>query len=101
MNRHLTERGSRRGFVSVYVCLACMALIPLAGMAIDFSVLYAVKAKLQTAVDAAAIGAGYKLQRTTNMNDSTQIAGINNAAQRFFNANYPTNFFGSSQVYYS
>ena len=91
----------RRGFVTLYVCFACLALIPMAGLAIDFSILYAVKAKLQSAVDAAAIGAGYKLQRTTNMNDPGQLATINNAALRYFNANFPTNFFGSSQVYYS
>lgn len=101
MGHHATDTASRRGFVSVYVCLACLALIPMAGMAIDCSVLYAVKAKLQTAVDAAAIGAGYKLQRTTNMNDSTQISDINDAAQRYFNANYPSHFFGSDQIYYS
>ena len=101
MNASLFKRRKSAGFVTVYISFACMLLIPLAGLAIDFSILYAVKAKLQTAVDAAAIGAGYKLQRTTNMGDSTQIAAINSAAQRYFNANFPSNFFGSSQVYYS
>jgi Flp pilus assembly protein TadG len=78
-----------------------MSLIPIAGLAIDFSILYAVKARLQSAVDSAAIGAGYKLQRTTNMGDATQLAAINSAASRYFTANFPTNFFGASQAYYS
>src|ERR1035438_5668092 len=98
--RAQSRNHQRRGFVTLYVCFACLALIPMAGLAIDFSILYAVKAKLQSAVDAAAIGAGYKLQRTTNMGDSTQLNTINNAALRYFSANFPTSFFGSSQVYY-
>ncbi len=101
MNASLRQRKFSRGFVSVYICFACMTLIPLAGLAIDFSILYAVKARLQSAVDAAAIGAGYKLQRATNMSDPTQVAVIRSAAQRYFSANYPTTYFGSSQTYYS
>jgi hypothetical protein len=40
-NQHAV--GGRKGFVSVYIVLTSMILIPVAGLAIDFSVLYNVK----------------------------------------------------------
>jgi hypothetical protein len=52
-------------------------------------------------VDAAAIGAGYVLQSSTNLNDTTQVNNIKDTAARFFNANYPARYWGSTQVYYS
>ena len=69
----------------------------MAGLAIDFSVLYSVKARLQTAVDAAAVGSGNTLNRGAVM-DTTAVRDV---ALRFFNANYPTNYFGSTAVYYN
>src|SRR6266851_5307683 len=97
-NQHAVR--DRRGFVSVYIVLTSMILIPVVGLAIDFSVLYNVKGRLQTACDAAAIGAGNMLQRSTDLTNATQVANIKNTAQRFFNANYPTGYWGSTQIYY-
>jgi Flp pilus assembly protein TadG len=77
-----------------------MILIPVVGLAIDFSMLYNVKGRLQTACDAAAIGAGNMLQRSTDLTNATQVANIKDTAQRFFKANYPTGYWGSTQVYY-
>lgn len=94
------RRARRHGFVTIYVVLTSMVLIPVAGLAIDLSVLYHVKARLQAATDAAVIAAGYTLQRTTDMTDPTQIAGIKGVAQAFFNANFPANYWGSTQTYY-
>jgi hypothetical protein len=68
----------------------------MAGLAIDFSVLDSVKAKLQTAVDAAAVGSGSTLNRGSVMD----TAAVNDVALRFFNANYPTGYFGSTPVSY-
>lgn len=101
MKRNRRTSRSQKGFAALYVLLSSMLLIPVAGLAIDFSVLYNVKGRLQAAVDAAAISAGYMLQRTTDLTDPTQVASIQNAAQRFFNANYPSNYWGSSQLSYS
>jgi len=89
--------GSRKGFVSVYIAFSSFLLIPMAGLAIDFSVLYSVKARLQTAVDAAAIGSGNTLNRGSVMD----TVAINDVALRFFNANYPTKYWGSTPVYYN
>ena len=88
--------GGRKGFVSIYVVFSSFLLIPMAGLAIDFSVLYGVKAKLQTAVDAAAIGSGSTLNRGAAMD----TVAINDVALRFFNANYPAGYFGSTFVSY-
>src|SRR4051794_7552558 len=82
---------NRKGFVSVYLAFSSFLLIPMAGLAIDFSVLYSVKARLQTAVDAAAVGSGNTLNRGSVM-DTTAVRDV---ALRFFNANYPAGYFGS------
>lgn len=76
-------------------------LLPLGGLAIDFGILYNVKARLQTACDAAAIGAGYLLHASTNLQDQSQLNAITTAAQTYFNANYPTHFFGSTVSTYT
>jgi len=101
MKLHRRTARSQRGFAALYVVFASMLLVPIAGLAIDFSVLFNVKGRLQAACDAAAISAGYMMQRTTDLSDSTQVAAIQNAAQRFFNANYPSHYWGSSQASYS
>lgn len=98
MNNEKMKR--QRGFAAVYLTLSSMLLIPLVGLAIDFGVMYTVKSKLQAAVDAAAVGAGGMLQRTTDLTNAATVADIKDAANRFFDANYPTGFWGTSQVYY-
>ena len=90
------RRSSRKGFVYIYLTFSSLLLIPMAGLAIDMSVLYAVKARLQTAVDAAAIGSGTTLNRGSVMD----TVAVNDAALRFFNANYPTGYWGSTAVSY-
>src|ERR1035438_10486373 len=89
--------GNRKGFVSVYLFFSSMLMIPMVGLAIDFSVLYSVKARLQTAVDAAAIGSGNTLNRGATMN----TAAVSDVALRFFNANYPAGYFGTTPKYYN
>src|SRR3954449_3953421 len=93
-------RGSRsKGFTTVYVTMTAMVLVPMVGLAIDFSVLYNVKARLQAAVDAAAIGSGNMLERSTDLTNLVQVNNIKDSAQRFFDANYPTHYWGSNRVY--
>src|SRR5438094_983456 len=64
------KQQARKGFVTVYVTMTALVLIPVVGLAVDFSVLYNVKARLQAAVDAAAIGSGNTLQRSTDLSNS-------------------------------
>ena len=98
-NRRSNER--KKGFAFIYVTLVgTLLLLPMAGLAVDFGMLYNIKARLQTAVDAAAIGAGYMLHATTNISDPVQLAAIQTAAQAYFNANYSTHYFGSTVLSY-
>lgn len=98
--KHNFRASGRKGFTTVYVTLTALVLVPVVGLAIDFSVLYNVKARLQAAVDAAAIGSGNMLERSTDLTNATQVANIKDSAQRFFNANYPASYWGSTPVYY-
>lgn len=96
------DNKGRKGFATIYVTMvSAFILLPMAGLAIDFGVIYNVKARLQTSCDAAAIGAGYLLHATTNLSDPTQYAAITTAAQQFFNANFPTAYMGSTIQSYS
>ena len=94
--RSTPKNKKRRGFVTIYVVFTSLLLIPVVGLAIDFSVLYNVKARLQTSVDAAVIAAGNTLQSTTNISDQTQIDAVKATAVTFFNANYPSSYWGST-----
>src|SRR5581483_639407 len=91
----------KSGFVTIYVLFTSLTLIPVVGLAIDFSVLYNVKARLQTAVDAGCIAAGYTLQRSTDITSPANVAAIEATAQSFFNANYPAHYWGSTQATYT
>jgi Flp pilus assembly protein TadG len=82
--------GRRRGSVGIlFTFMAPLVLVPLAGLAIDGCRLYIVQAKLSSAVDGAALGAGRLLGTTAN---TTEIAG------EFLNANFPTGFWGSTNL---
>jgi len=96
------DKKRRKGFAIIYVALiGAFVLIPMAGLAVDFGVVYNVKARLQTACDAAAIGAGYLLHATTNLSNQTQYNTVINTAQQFFNANYGTSYMGSTIASYN
>src|ERR1700722_18329791 len=97
MRGNLPGKTRQKGFATIYLTLVgAFLLIPMAGLAIDFGIVYNVKARLQTACDAAAIGAGYLLHATTNLGNPTQYAAITTAAQQFFDANFTSNYMGSS-----
>jgi Flp pilus assembly protein TadG len=66
-----------------------LVLIPLVGLAIDGTVAYIVQAKLATAADGAALGAGRLLGTGANTEE---------IAKEFVNANFPTNFWGSKNL---
>ena len=100
MRRQEKTARRRAGFVTVYIAFATFTLIPMAGLAIDFSVLYNVKSRLQLACDAAVIGAGSEVQRSTNVNDPTQNASLKATVLRFFNANFSPAPWTSTKLIY-
>lgn len=102
MPRNRRSNKGQKGFAFIYVTLVgTFLLLPMAGLAVDFGMLYNIKARLQTAVDAAAIGAGYMLHASTDISNPVQLAAIEASAQAYFNANFPTHFFGSTVASYS
>jgi hypothetical protein len=92
---------NRKGFVLIYMVFALMTLIPVVGLAIDFSVMYNVKARLQRAGDAGAIGAGSMVQRSTDVTDPVQNAALKDAVLRFFRANLTPVPWSSVQTAYN
>ncbi len=82
--------GRRRGSaIILFTTMVPALLVPLVGLAIDASMLYIVQAKLSSAVDGAALGAGRLLGTNAN---TTEIAG------EFLNANFPTGFWGTTNL---
>jgi Flp pilus assembly protein TadG len=79
------ERRSR-GTALILYTLLLPTLLLLVGLGIDLSMLYVVQARLSSAVDGAALGAGRLLGTSANTNE---IAG------EFLKANYPGSFWGS------
>src|ERR1700730_14197645 len=71
-------------------------LIPLAGLAIDGSILFMMKAKLQTAVDAASLAGGRSL--SVGLDLPTQTASCTNTVNAYFAANFPNGWFGASNA---
>jgi hypothetical protein len=93
--------GSRKAFVTVYMVFATMVMIPMVGLAIDFSVLYNVKSLLQEACDAGAIGAGNTVQRSTDVTDPTTNTTLKGTILRFFNANFTPVPWRATQLSYN
>ncbi|HUJ23377.1 MAG TPA: pilus assembly protein TadG-related protein [Bryobacteraceae bacterium] len=87
MRTSFSSRVRRRGSIMILFTLMLPTLIvPLVGLAIDGSMLYTVQAKLQSAVDGAALGAGRLLGTNAN---TTEIAN------EFLSANFPSGYWGS------
>jgi Flp pilus assembly protein TadG len=76
----------QRGSILVMFTLMLPLIAGIVGLAIDGTMMYIVQAKLQTAVDGAALGAGRLLGTQAN---ATEIA------TEFLHANYPSGFWGS------
>ena len=71
-------------------------VIPVVGLAIDAGILYAVKAKLQTAVDGAALGAARSLSRGLDL--TSQQTAATDTATRWYHANFPVSWMGVPTV---
>jgi hypothetical protein len=95
------KRRNQKAFVTVYMAFASLTMIPMVGLAIDFSVLYNVKGRLQEACDAGAIGAGSLVQRSTDVTDPTTNANLRATVLRFFNANFTPVPWRATQLSYN
>jgi hypothetical protein len=92
-----SAKKSERGIITFLTASALVfVILPFLGLAIDGGVAYAVKAKLQTAVDGAAIAAGRSLARGIDL--PSQEAAATDTATRFYHANFPDNYLNVTPV---
>src|SRR5579884_3879999 len=90
------KRRQRGATLLLFTFLTALVLIPLIGLAVDGAVVFWVRAKLSSAVDAAALAAGRSINvYYTQQQNSGPVATV---AQQWFNANFPTGWLGTSVV---
>jgi Flp pilus assembly protein TadG len=78
----------------LFTALSLVVIIPAAGLAIDAGFLYAVRAKLSAATDAAAIAAARTLN--VGLTLQAQAAAAEARARAFFDANFPEGFLNTT-----
>ncbi|MBL8294193.1 MAG: VWA domain-containing protein [Bryobacterales bacterium] len=84
----------RRGFVIIFTALTLVFIVPMIGLAIDAGILYAVRARLSLATDAAALGAARSLSVGQTL--AEQEANATSRAIRYFDANFPNGTFDTT-----
>ncbi|MBD8627007.1 VWA domain-containing protein [Oxalobacteraceae sp. CFBP 8753] len=91
MNPNLPRQ---RGAVAIMVAVSMFVLLAVVGLCVDAGLAYLVKARLNAAVDSAALAGARAV--TTGNNQTEQIASARAAAADFFAANIPSNYLLSS-----
>ena len=81
---------NEKGVTLIIGTVSMLFIIPMVGLAIDVGFLYAIKSKMQAAVDGAALAAARSLS-----DGATAEAQQNSAA---FNANFPSTYLGIASV---
>jgi Flp pilus assembly protein TadG len=89
-NHHRRDRGQ----ILVMTALLLLVLVGGIGLALDSGVGYLIKARLNSAVDAAGVAAARAVSIGANQDE--QAANARVAAIEFFNANYPANYWYST-----
>ena len=91
-NRLNDRRARQKGFALILTSLMMVFIVSLMGMAVDAGVLFAIRGRLSSAVDAAALAAG----RGVNLGNDTADANTKatQAAVRFLKANFPDTYLG-------
>lgn len=89
-------RPREKGVALLMATLSLLFLVPLAGIAIDAGMAYIIKTRLSVAVDAACLAAARSLNRGLDL--ASQRDAARGVALRYFNANFPTDHFGTTGV---
>ncbi|NYE61652.1 Flp pilus assembly protein TadG [Duganella sp. 1224] len=85
---------AQRGGITVMVIISLTTLLAVVGLAFSAGLSYMVRSKLNAATDAAGLAAARAISNGTTQAD--QIANAKAAGQRFFYANFPSNYLMSS-----
>jgi len=83
-----------RGSIALVTALSLIVLVGMVGLAIDLGRAYGVKAKLNAAVDAAAIAGARAL--VVGESDAERVTNAQAAAQKFFAGNFPLDYLGAT-----
>ena len=92
----MRKRQSERGMAVIAATIMLVILIPVIGLAIDVTLLYVDRARLQGAVDGAALAGAEGLARGAN--DAAQQTSAKQAAAEYVFLNYPPSFFFTNSV---
>jgi Flp pilus assembly protein TadG len=92
----MRTRQAERGMAVVAATVMLVLLIPVTGLAIDVTLLYVDKARLQGAADGAALAGAESLARGTT--DAAQQLAAQQAAAEYVFLNYPSSFFFTNTV---
>lgn len=89
-----SKRRQRGASLIIFTFLSTLIVIPLIGLAIDGAIIFWVRAKLSSAVDAAALAAGRSINvYETQAQNSGTIVTI---GQEWFSANFPSGWLGTT-----
>ncbi len=91
MAQRVHQNWREKGIAVMLTAVMLTFIIPMVGLAIDGSILYAIKTKLSTAVDASALAAARSL--STGLDIGSQASTATATAQSFYNANFPATYF--------
>jgi Flp pilus assembly protein TadG len=84
------QRQRQRGAIAIMVALSMMVLLTVVGLVIDGGAAYLVKARLNAAVDSAALAGARAV--TNGSTQAAQTASAQAAAATYFAANIPSNY---------
>jgi len=87
------------GQILILTVLTIIVVLGLSALTIDLGMAYAVKAKLNSAVDAASLAAGKAVK--IGADDASRRQNATNAANSFFAANFPTGIRGTTSSAFS
>ena len=87
---------NEKGATLLLGTLSMLFIVPMMGLAIDVGFLYAIKSKMQAAVDGAALAAARSL--SDGATPTAQQAAAQAQGVTWFNANFPSTFMGVSSV---
>lgn len=85
---------SNRGSVLVIVAIFTVVLLAITGLAIDSGIGFGVKARLNAALDAAALAGAQAV--SNGENDAARRAAAIDAAERYFAGNFPAGWLGAT-----
>jgi hypothetical protein len=91
-----SRRKNERGVILLLGTLTLPVLVSMMGLGIDASVVYSVKSKMQLAADGAALAAARAL--SVGLTLAAQETSARNNATNWFNKNFPTGDWGSSNT---